>query len=82
MSGEREVGMNNSARGYGSPPSRDDALVIYKFASPAIALEATQAALKQCRDNGFQVAVAVVDRFGQPQVARAGLDAVREKIDF
>ena len=46
----------------------DDALVIYKSLSPEMALEAAQAALKKCRDNGFQVAVAVVDRFGQPQV--------------
>jgi uncharacterized protein GlcG (DUF336 family) len=46
----------------------DDALVIYKSLSPETALEAAQAALKKCRDNGFQVAVAVVDRFGQPQV--------------
>ena len=46
----------------------DDALVIYKSLSPEVALEAAQAALKKCRDNGFQVAVAVVDRFGQPQV--------------
>ena len=46
----------------------DDALVVYKSLSPEVALEAAQAALKKCRDNGFQVAVAVVDRFGQPQV--------------
>jgi uncharacterized protein GlcG (DUF336 family) len=46
----------------------DDALVIYKSLSPEVALEAAQAALKKCRDNGFQVAVVVVDRFGQPQV--------------
>jgi uncharacterized protein GlcG (DUF336 family) len=46
----------------------DDAIVVYKSLSPETALEAAQAALKQCRDNGFQVAVAVVDRFGQPQV--------------
>ncbi len=46
----------------------DDALVIYKSLSPEIALEAAQAALKKCRENGFQVAVVVVDRFGQPQV--------------
>jgi uncharacterized protein GlcG (DUF336 family) len=46
----------------------DDALVTYKSLSPEVALEAAQAALKKCRDNGFQVAVAVVDRFGQPQV--------------
>jgi uncharacterized protein GlcG (DUF336 family) len=46
----------------------DDALVTYKSLSPEVALEAAQAAMKKCRDNGFQIAVAVVDRFGQPQV--------------
>jgi uncharacterized protein GlcG (DUF336 family) len=46
----------------------DDALVVYKSLSPEVALEAAQAALKQCRADGFQVAVAVVDRFGQAQV--------------
>ena len=46
----------------------DDALVVYKSLSPEVALEAAQAALKKCRDNGYQIAVAVVDRFGQPQV--------------
>jgi uncharacterized protein GlcG (DUF336 family) len=46
----------------------DDATVTYKSLSPEVALEAAQAAMKKCRDNGFQIAVAVVDRFGQPQV--------------
>jgi uncharacterized protein GlcG (DUF336 family) len=46
----------------------DDALVVYKSLTPEVALEAAQAAMKKCRDNGYQVAVAVVDRFGQPQV--------------
>ncbi len=46
----------------------DDALVVYKSLSPEVALQAAQAALKQCRADGFQVAVAVVDRFGQAQV--------------
>ncbi len=46
----------------------DDAIVVYKSLSPETALQAAQAALKQCRADGFQVAVAVVDRFGQPQV--------------
>ena len=46
----------------------DNTIVVYKSLSPEVALEAAQAALKQCRTNGFQVAVAVVDRFGQPQV--------------
>ena len=46
----------------------DDAIVVYKSLSPEVALEAAQTALKKCRDSGFQIAVAVVDRFGQPQV--------------
>jgi uncharacterized protein GlcG (DUF336 family) len=46
----------------------ESATVTYKSLSPDVALEAAQAALKQCRSDGFQVAVAVVDRFGQPQV--------------
>jgi uncharacterized protein GlcG (DUF336 family) len=46
----------------------DDATVTYKSLTPEVALEAAQAAMKKCRDNGFQIAVAVVDRFGQPQV--------------
>ena len=46
----------------------DDAVVVYKSLTPEVALEAAQAAMKKCRDNGFQIAVAVVDRFGQPQV--------------
>ncbi len=45
----------------------EDALVTYKSLSPEVALEAAQAAMKKCRDDGFQVAVVVVDRFGQPQ---------------
>ena len=51
-----------------SASADNDAIVTYKSLSQDVALEAAQAALKQCRDNGFQVAVAVVDRFGQPQV--------------
>jgi uncharacterized protein GlcG (DUF336 family) len=36
--------------------------------TPDSALKAAQAALKSCRDSGFQVAVAVVDRSGLAQV--------------
>lgn len=36
--------------------------------TPEAALQAAQAALKKCRDDGFQVAVAVVDRSGITQV--------------
>jgi uncharacterized protein GlcG (DUF336 family) len=51
-----------------TPAVGDDAIVVTKSLSPEVALEAAQAAMKKCRDNGFQVAVAVVDRSGQPQV--------------
>jgi uncharacterized protein GlcG (DUF336 family) len=36
--------------------------------TPETALKAAQAALKKCRDSGYQVAVAVVDRMGVVQV--------------
>jgi len=39
-----------------------------KLLTPEAALKAAQATLKKCRDAGFQVAVAVVDRMGVPQV--------------
>jgi uncharacterized protein GlcG (DUF336 family) len=45
-----------------------DALVTHKVLSPETAFELARAALAACRNKGFQVAVAVVDRFGQPQV--------------
>ncbi|RED36118.1 uncharacterized protein GlcG (DUF336 family) [Rhodopseudomonas thermotolerans] len=45
----------------------DDALVTTKSLSPELALDAAKAALGECRKQGFQVAVAVVDRSGLPQ---------------
>lgn len=39
-----------------------------KSLTPETALAAAQAALEQCRKNGYQVAVAVVDKSGLPQV--------------
>ena len=51
-----------------TPAVGDDAIVVTKSLSPEVALEAAQAAMKKCRDNGFQIAVAVVDRSGLSQV--------------
>jgi uncharacterized protein GlcG (DUF336 family) len=51
-----------------APCRAQDALVSYKSLSPAIALELAQAALIDCQQRGYQVAVAVVDRFGVVQV--------------
>jgi uncharacterized protein GlcG (DUF336 family) len=46
----------------------EEATFSIKLLTPETALKAAQAALKSCRDAGFQVAVAVVDRAGVPQV--------------
>ena len=74
-----------SAFATAAPVRADDALVIYKSLSPDVALEAAQGALKQCRLDGFQVAVAVVDRFGEAQVMLrdrfAGIPASRTATD-
>ncbi|AVT78502.1 putative extracellular protein containing predicted 35aa signal peptide [Rhodopseudomonas palustris] len=51
-----------------TPARADDALVTSKSLSPELALDAAKAALGECRKQGFQVAVAVVDRSGLPQV--------------
>ncbi|ACF03452.1 protein of unknown function DUF336 [Rhodopseudomonas palustris TIE-1] len=51
-----------------APARADDALVTSKSLSPELALDAARAALGECRKQGFQVAVAVVDRSGLPQV--------------
>ena len=45
-----------------------DAAVTYKSLSLDLALDAARAALADCQKRGFQVAVSVVDRFGNPQV--------------
>ncbi|MBI3716158.1 MAG: heme-binding protein [Betaproteobacteria bacterium] len=48
--------------------SAAEATFTTKSLMPEIALKAAQAALAQCRKDGFQVAVAVVDRSGIAQV--------------
>jgi uncharacterized protein GlcG (DUF336 family) len=51
-----------------SPVVADDTLVTFKSLAPDVALKMAEAALRQCRANGYQVAVAVVDRMGVTQV--------------
>ena len=46
----------------------DDKVFTYKVMSLDLALKAAQGALEACRKKGYQVAVAVVDRSGTPQV--------------
>jgi len=50
------------------PLRAEDALVNYRSMSPELALDLARAALSSCRGRGYQVAVAVVDRFGVTQV--------------
>ncbi|WP_135468332.1 GlcG/HbpS family heme-binding protein [Crenalkalicoccus roseus] len=48
--------------------ARGEDFTTFRVMSPPLALALAQAALKACHDRGYQVAVAVVDRFGVPQV--------------
>ncbi|MCC7166485.1 MAG: heme-binding protein [Rhodospirillales bacterium] len=50
------------------PATAEDGTFALKLMTPETALKAAQAALKTCRDQGYQVAVAVVDRMGVAQV--------------
>lgn len=50
------------------PARADEAVVTYKSLAPDTALELARAALQQCRKDGYQVAVFVLDRSGIPLV--------------
>lgn len=50
------------------PVRAQEPLVTYKSLSPELALNLARAALADCQRRGYQVAVAVVDRFGVTQV--------------
>lgn len=56
-----------TALGAGAAQTQDATYAV-RIMTPETALKAAQAALKKCRDDGFQVAVAVVDRSGVTQV--------------
>lgn len=45
----------------------DSAFVEFKVLKPEIAIKLAVAAMEHCRDGGYQVGVAVVDRFGVTQ---------------
>ncbi len=51
-----------------SPARADETFVTHKVLTPEVALELAEATLKSCRKAGYQVTVAVVDRFGILQV--------------
>jgi uncharacterized protein GlcG (DUF336 family) len=50
------------------PAMAQEPLATYKSLSPELALDLARASLGDCRSRGYQVAVAVVDRFGRTQV--------------
>ncbi len=52
----------------GHPAPAQQPLTTYKSLSPELALDLARASLADCRARGYQVAVAVVDRFGVTQV--------------
>ena len=49
--------------------AQDEPFAEFKILTLETAQTLAQAALEECRNRGFQVAVVVVDRFGQTQVA-------------
>jgi uncharacterized protein GlcG (DUF336 family) len=51
-----------------TPVRAQDSIITYKSLSPELALDLARASLTECRKLGYQVAVAVVDRFGITQV--------------
>jgi uncharacterized protein GlcG (DUF336 family) len=51
-----------------APAHAQEGIVTYKSLSVDLALDLARAALADCRQRGYQVAVAVVDRFGVTQV--------------
>ena len=50
------------------PARAEEAVVTYKSLAPDVAFDLAKAALAKCRKDGLQVAVVVIDRFGQPLV--------------
>ena len=50
------------------PAYGEDSLGTYKALKPEVALEVAQATMKACREKGYQVSVAIVDRSGIIQV--------------
>ncbi len=48
--------------------AQDSGMATFRVLKPELALTAAQAAMAKCRENGFQVAVSIADRFGVLQV--------------
>src|SRR5690349_18954861 len=50
------------------PAQAAEGVVTYQSLAPDVAFDLAQSALEQCRNDGYQVAVVVTDRFGAPLV--------------
>ena len=50
------------------PAGAAEGVITYKSLAPDVAFDLARAALNQCRKDGYQVAVVVLDRFGAPLV--------------
>ena len=50
------------------PSHAAEGIITYKSLAPDVAFDLARAALLQCRKDGYQVAVVVLDRFGAPLV--------------
>lgn len=50
------------------PAGAAEGIISYKSLAPDVAFDLARATLNQCRKDGYQVAVVVVDRFGIPLV--------------
>ena len=50
------------------PARAEEGIVTYKSIAPDVAFDLARSALNKCRKDGYQVAVVVVDRFGQTLV--------------
>jgi uncharacterized protein GlcG (DUF336 family) len=51
-----------------TPSNAAEGIITYKSLAPDVAFDLARAALNQCRKDGYQVAVVVLDRFGAPLV--------------
>lgn len=56
------------AMAFSASAEDEPALVGYSALRPSLAVELAQAAMESCRDSGYQVSVAVVERSGLAQV--------------
>ena len=58
-----------AALGMGSAAlAQDESFTTFRVLKPELSVEAAEAALAECRERGYQVAVSVTDRFGVLQV--------------